>query len=118
MKEGELQMIADHLGHSKQIHTTVYRLQENLIERSKMARILLASEQGTLSTIRKDTQLSAISIQDIPITGEQIFTKFEFLCGNNVINFKKRIYIYPVIYSNKTHSRITCFICYDENTKG
>lgn len=66
MNEGELQMIADQLGHSKHMHTSVYRRQENLIERSKMARVLLASERGLLKATRDNTDLSSIPIEDIP----------------------------------------------------
>lgn len=68
MSNDELEMVAEHMGHSTNIHTNVYRLQQNLMERAKMARILLAAEQGSFS---KDstTQLEHIIIDEIPVYG-------------------------------------------------
>jgi len=41
-------MLADHMGHDLNIHTNVYRLQTSLIERAKVARILVAPHSGTI----------------------------------------------------------------------
>ncbi|KAF6034991.1 hypothetical protein EB796_006700 [Bugula neritina] len=46
--ENELRMLADHMGHDLNIHTNVYRLQTSLIERAKVARILVAAHSGTI----------------------------------------------------------------------
>ena len=46
MRQDELKMIADHLGHSVSIHTDVYRLQSSWLEKTKVARALVASENG------------------------------------------------------------------------
>lgn len=52
MNQSELQMIADHLGHDLHIHTNVYRLQSNLVERSKVAKILHAVDSGAVSKFK------------------------------------------------------------------
>ena len=54
MAPSELRMIADHMGHSVNIHTDVYRLQSSVLERTKVARILLAAENGTLNRFKED----------------------------------------------------------------
>ena len=42
MTDDELKMLADHMAHN--IHTYIYRLQTSLIEKTKVAKLLLASE--------------------------------------------------------------------------
>lgn len=46
MNDGELNMLADHMGHDLGIHTTRYQLQTSIIERSKIAKLLIRVEQG------------------------------------------------------------------------
>lgn len=45
MKDSELKMLADHMGHNVNIHTEVYRMQSSLLERSKVASVLIAVEK-------------------------------------------------------------------------
>jgi len=42
-------MVADHMGHSINIHTEVYRLQSSILEKTKVARVLIAMENGNIS---------------------------------------------------------------------
>ena len=56
----ELGMVCDHLGHSLKIHTTVYRAQQNIIERSKVARILTLLESGSVDEIKVREKTSII----------------------------------------------------------
>jgi hypothetical protein len=42
MTPAELKMLADHLGHSVDIHTNDYRLQSSLLEKAKVSRLLIA----------------------------------------------------------------------------
>ena len=44
MTDDELKMLADHMGHNINIHTDIYRLQTSLVEKTKVAKLLLASE--------------------------------------------------------------------------
>lgn len=46
MSDEGIKMVAGHMGHSTAIHTDVYRVQQNLISRSKMASILLKGDRG------------------------------------------------------------------------
>lgn len=48
MRDDELKLLADHMGHSVAIHTEVYRMQTSVLERTKVARALLALEDGRL----------------------------------------------------------------------
>ncbi|XP_053380135.1 uncharacterized protein LOC128548751 [Mercenaria mercenaria] len=52
MNPEELKMLADHMGHSLHIHTDVYRLQSSVLERTKVARLLLAVEDGQVGRYR------------------------------------------------------------------
>lgn len=68
MNRAELEMVADHMGHSVNIHTTVYKLQQNLIERSKVARVLDALESGRMSDIKRTepTELESLDLSILP----------------------------------------------------
>lgn len=57
-------MIADHMGHDLNIHTNIYRLQSSLLERSKVARILMAADSGTLHRFEKSTDLNSVELPD------------------------------------------------------
>ena len=63
MKDSELKMLADHMGHNINIHTDVYRLQSSLLERAKVASVLIALENGALN------QFQGKRLQDISIKG-------------------------------------------------
>ena len=62
MTVSELKMIADHMGHNLNVHTDVYRLQSSLLEKTKVARVLIAMENGHLNKF-KGKKLDAISIE-------------------------------------------------------
>ena len=64
MGKNELQMVADHMGHHLDIHTQVYRMESDLAERTKVARVLLAAEQGGLHRHRGK------KLDDIPVSGK------------------------------------------------
>lgn len=65
MESSELQMLADHLGHSVNIHTNVYRLQQNLIERSKVAALLTAVEKGSIHKYSRLKDLAEVDIAQL-----------------------------------------------------
>ena len=66
MDGGNLKMIVDHLGHNLNIHTDVYWLQSSLLEWTKVARLLLAVENGCVPDFRGKS-LSELSIGQIPL---------------------------------------------------
>lgn len=65
MSGDELKMVADHMGHSVSIHTDVYRLQTSLLEKTKVARALIALENGQLSKFA-GKNLSSCSLEELP----------------------------------------------------
>ena len=62
----ELKMVADHMGHSVSVHTNVYRLQTSVLEKTKVARALIALENGQLSKF-PGKNLSACSVDELPV---------------------------------------------------
>ena len=69
MKNQELTMLADHMGHHLHIHANHYRLQTDIMERSKVARILLAVNSG-LWKRSGVTNLDDLRAEDIPFAPE------------------------------------------------
>lgn len=59
MEKQELALLADHMGHSVNIHTDVYKLQSSLLERSKVAKLLCAVENGTLNRYHNTTEVES-----------------------------------------------------------
>lgn len=61
MTDSELKMVADHMGHNMNVHTDVYRLQSSLLEKTKVARVLIAMENGHINRFA-GKRLEAISV--------------------------------------------------------
>ncbi|ESO97595.1 hypothetical protein LOTGIDRAFT_228230 [Lottia gigantea] len=66
MTGDELKMVADHMGHSIAIHTNIYRTMTSTLERTKVARALIALENGTLQKFQ-GRNLSSIDVEEIPL---------------------------------------------------
>ena len=49
MTDSELKIVADHMGHNISIHNDIFRLQSSLLEKTKVAKVLIALENGTIS---------------------------------------------------------------------
>ena len=69
MTGDELKMVADHMGHSVSIHTDVYRLQSSLLEKTKVARALIALENGQMHKFSGRT-LESCQLEELPIFEE------------------------------------------------
>lgn len=79
MTSSELEMLADHMGHSINIHTSIYRLQSSLLERTKVAQVLCAVENGNIAkSTEKRTPEEAID--------QLTSTAFMDLHGNYVVS--------------------------------
>jgi len=63
-------MMGNHLGHSMNMHTLVCKLQSNLIERTKVATILMAIENGGITKTAEAKQLDQI---EAPVNGKLIY---------------------------------------------
>ena len=66
MSEHDLKRISDHLGHNYNIHTDVYCLQSSLLQRTKVARILIAVENGCVQSL-SGKSLEEIDIDALPM---------------------------------------------------
>lgn len=66
MKPNELKLVADHMGHNLDIHTNIYKMQSSILEKSKVARVLLAVENGMLNKWKGQT-LDQISIDGMEV---------------------------------------------------
>jgi len=77
--------MADHLGHSVNIHTSVYRLQSNLIERTKVSKILMAFENGGIAKTAEVRQLDEI---EVPVNGKLTYPQH---CSYNAYTYAFRI---------------------------
>ena len=64
LKEGELEWLSNHLGHTIDVHKTSYRLQESTVELAKVSKILLAVDQGKMKS------LHGKSLEDISLDGK------------------------------------------------
>ena len=59
----ELEWVADHLGHNIEIHREFYRLQENVLEMSKVSKLLMTIESGSVHKVA-GKRLSDISLEE------------------------------------------------------
>lgn len=66
----EMKLLAKHMGHDLNIHVDHYELQTDLLERTKVAKLLTAVYHGKLGKQPTKTQLSSISIDDAMIIDE------------------------------------------------
>ena len=67
MTSPELKMLADHMGHNIDVHTDVYRLQSSILEKTKVARVLIAMENGNVH------RFQGKRLEDISINGLKVF---------------------------------------------
>lgn len=72
MTDNELKLLADHMGHSLQIHTDVYRLQSSLLEKAKVAKLLIAVENGSSELWKNRSMQSIDSTGKIYSTGKYL----------------------------------------------
>jgi hypothetical protein len=66
MTEAELKMVADHMGHSLNVHTDIYRLQSCLLEKTKVARVLIAMENGNIDSFQGKS-LQSIEVESMKV---------------------------------------------------
>ena len=78
MSPGDLKFVADHMGHDLNIHSNIYSLQTSLVERAKVARVLVAVDNGNLHKLESLTDIDKIDA-NLVIEGKfwQIIKKLE-----------------------------------------
>lgn len=64
MNSSELRSLADHMGHDLNIHLNHYALQTNIIERTKVAKVLSAVSNGNWTKCINSRELDEVVIQD------------------------------------------------------
>ena len=64
MTDAELKLVADHLGHNINIHYNIYRQPTSLIEKTKVARVLVAVDNGCIESF------NGRDLKNIDIDGE------------------------------------------------
>ena len=62
MTDAELKLVADHLGHNINIHYDVYRQPTSIIEKTKVARVLVAVDNGSIESFNERRDLKNIDI--------------------------------------------------------
>lgn len=64
LSPGELKWLANHMGHDVNIHESVYRIHDSMIELAKISRLLMAVDTGQLHEFKgknlKDIHLEGI----------------------------------------------------------
>ena len=63
MDSSELKIVADHMGHDVSIHCNIYREQSSILQRTKVARLLIAMENGMVS------KFAGKSLENIELEG-------------------------------------------------
>ncbi|XP_064653244.1 uncharacterized protein LOC135503570 [Lineus longissimus] len=69
LKEGELEWLSNHMGHTADIHRQSYRLHESTIEMAKVSKILLAIDSGNVGRFQGKS-LSDIDLDQIELPDE------------------------------------------------
>lgn len=64
MSAAEMRALTKHMGHEYNIHINHYSLQSNLLERSKVSRVLTALSTGRLHRFEENKELSDIIVDD------------------------------------------------------
>ena len=60
LSKAELSSLADHLGHSMDVHRIWYRQEESTVELTSVARVLLAKDDGVPFTNKKIRDLTGL----------------------------------------------------------
>lgn len=71
MSSSELRSLADHMGHNLNIHMNHYALQTNIIERTKVARVLSAISNGHWKDTGVPKQLEEIIVNDVDVMNDE-----------------------------------------------
>ncbi len=66
MTEHELKLMSEHLGHDLEVNMDVYRLQTSTLEKTKVARLLVAVDNGMAHRFRGH------QLNEIPIEGTSV----------------------------------------------
>ena len=71
LKEGEMEWLANHMGHELNIHRDFYRLHESTVEIAKVSRVLMAIDAGQAGKY-SGKSLNQIGLGDIAFQSEEL----------------------------------------------
>ena len=90
LNSNEIECLANHLGHSVDIHQEYYRLHDNAIELSKVSRLLLAVDSGKGEAFKGkrlgEIQIDGIFFYCINSLSPERFHRFYFLLITQNLN--------------------------------
>lgn len=91
LREHELDVLADFMGHNIRVHREVYRMSSDVMQIAKVSKFLLAAEKGELNKYKGK------HLDEIPIADDELDGKL--LCS---------IYVHKFMFSNySTNQRVT-----------
>lgn len=93
MNQDEIGLIADHMGHHLNVHLGIYRQQCNILERSKVARVLVAMENGKLQKSRQELKLDGA----VALVGDEAVEDE----GKSIISPHNSIVLYMFVANSK-----------------
>ena len=73
ISEQEMSWIRRHLGHSRAVHDTYYRTMSSVLEKGKIAKLLMLADDGNLG------QYSGRSLDSIRYDGELVWTIYVYI---------------------------------------
>lgn len=68
MSDAESRLLAQHMGHDYNIHLKHYAKQTNLLERSKVAKVLSAISTGALTLPNETTDIDSLKPNELNVT--------------------------------------------------
>ena len=77
LNQHELEWLSNHIGHELEIHKEVYRLHESTLEASKVSKLLLALEEGSVVNLKGKT------LSEISESGKCLYLTFVLQDGKN-----------------------------------
>ncbi|KAJ8048409.1 hypothetical protein HOLleu_00714 [Holothuria leucospilota] len=90
LNESNTEWLADHLGHSVKVHKEHYRLPSSVLEKAKIAKLLMAIDAGMASNF------AGKSLDEITFDGKFIFLEMTTLFSNI---FSNKIFVTFVHFS-------------------
>lgn len=71
MTPEETKLLAGHMGHDLNIHLDHYAVQLSILERTKVARILSAVQNGAVTRLESPTDINRLTIEDKDLITKQ-----------------------------------------------
>jgi hypothetical protein len=112
LTDGEMEWLAEHLGHSVTVHKEFYRLHDSAIELAKVSRLLMTVDAG------KGTTIVGKSLSQIQMDGMffQYIYFLVYVCVN-VLRTRCRLSVYKSIIPTELSCSGKCWLLLNPRTK-